>query len=168
MYITGMIECIYNICMCVQTFIVPPIPEANSMVHWFGFMTRLMICVTGTWFGVPSLIYFSLVLWYHSSTTVNYWTPPSPLHFSFDTIALIGLLGSITLLIGAMVGVVCNRWITLLPGTVLLLIALASLFEPCLWAAVFMTVVLLLLLNTSHDSLGDECHQSKMPCWFSG
>lgn len=107
---------------------------------------------------------FSLVSWYHSPTTVNYRTPPTPLHFCFDTIALIGLLGSITLLIGAMVGVVGNRWITLLPGTVLLLIALASLFEPYLWAAVIMVVVLPLLLNVPHDSFEDECHGSKMPC----
>ena len=144
--------------------IVPSIPEAISMVHWFEFMTRLMICVTGTWFGVPSLIYFSLVSWYHSPTAVNYRAPPSPLHFSVDTIALIGLLGSITLLIGAMVGVVGNRWIALLPGTVLLLIALASLFEPYLWAAVIMVVVLPLLLNVPHDSFEEECHGSKMPC----
>jgi lysylphosphatidylglycerol synthetase-like protein (DUF2156 family) len=144
--------------------IVPSLPEANSMVHWFEFMTRLMICVTGTWFGVPSLIYFSLVLWYHSPTTVNYRTSPTPLHFCFDTIALIGLLGSITLLIGAVVGVVSNRWITLLPGTVLLLIALASLFEPYLWAAVIMVVVLPLLLNMPRDSFEEECHGPKMPC----
>ena len=63
------------------------------------------------------------------------------------TMAAIGLIGATLLLIGGIVGAYVKRWVTLLPGTILLLLMFASLdssMRPYLSVAVVMSVLLLL------------------------
>ena len=54
----------------------------------------------------------------------------------------IGLVGSVLILIGGMLGACTKRWVALLPGTIVVLIAWASVYS-VIWIFVVLTVLLL-------------------------
>ena len=74
-----------------------------------------------------------------------------------ETTTMVGIIGSILLLIGGIVGASMKRWITLLPGTILVLTALAVSIQPILWVPAVMAILLLLYcLKTGMSDRKDE------------
>ena len=74
-----------------------------------------------------------------------------------ETTTVVGIIGSILLLIGGIVGASMKRWITLLPGTILVLTALALSIQPILWVPAVMAILLLLYcLKTGMSDRKDE------------
>ena len=74
-----------------------------------------------------------------------------------ETTTMVGIIGSILLLIGGIVGASMKRWITLLPGTILILTALAVSIQPIMWVPAVMAILLLLYcLKTGMSDRKDE------------
>lgn len=74
-----------------------------------------------------------------------------------ETTSVVGIIGSILLLIGGIVGASIKRWITLLPGTILILTALAVSVQPILWVPAVLAILLLLYcLKTGMSDRKDE------------
>ena len=74
-----------------------------------------------------------------------------------ETTTMVGIIGSILLLIGGIVGASMKRWITLLPGTILVLTALAVSIQPILWVPAVLAILLLLYcLKTGMSDRKDE------------
>ena len=70
-------------------------------------------------------------------------------HAMTTTTAIIGLIGSALLILGGIVGAYTKRWVTLLPGTILIMITLALTHSPSLWAIVVAAIILLLYCWTT-------------------
>ena len=74
-----------------------------------------------------------------------------------ETTTMVGIIGSILLLIGGIVGASMKRWITLLPGTILVLTALAVSIQPIVWVPAVMAILLLLYcIKTGMSDRKDE------------
>lgn len=74
-----------------------------------------------------------------------------------ETTTMVGIIGSILLLIGGIVGASMKRWITLLPGTILILTALAVSIQPIVWVPAVMAILLLLYcIKTGMSDRKDE------------
>jgi hypothetical protein len=107
-------------------------------------LKRLAICITGTFVGVLMIPMFMIIFMEGESVS--------------ETTTMVGIIGSILLLIGGIVGASIKRWITLLPGTILVLTALALSIQPILWIPAVMAILLLLscLLKTGMSDRKDE------------
>jgi hypothetical protein len=103
------------------------------MLRWLDCITRIAILLIGGYCGV--LLFLSIGIIFMEDDSSHPMTP---------TMAMIGWIGSILLLIGGIVGAYVKRWIILLPGTILVLVALASSILPYLWAAVAISMLLLI------------------------
>ena len=69
----------------------------------------------------------------------------------------IGLVGSVLILIGGMLGACTKRWVALLPGTILILIAWASVYS-VIWIFVVLTVLLLCYCPIPQENNLEEMH----------
>jgi hypothetical protein len=115
----------------------------TSTGSWQEFITRTSICVIGTCFGVLMI----------PSIGIIFMEGDGP-HAMTMTMATMGLIGSVLLFIGGIVGAYMKRWITLLPGTILIMICLAtSMSKPTLWVVVVLAILVLLhcLKSFKHD-----------------
>ena len=99
------------------------------MFTWMGILSRIFILLTGTVVGVIMYVLVGL----------NFEGAPGSMDHRNSTICLVG---SILLLIGALVGVCVKRWVVLLPGTIVILIAWSSVVS-VLWIFVVLTLLLL-------------------------
>jgi hypothetical protein len=80
-----------------------------------GFVTRLSILVIGVYFGMGC---FMLGMISDSGTTLAV------------TCGAIAMIGSLSLVIGGIIGALIKRWIALVPGTVLVLTSLTPYLPP--------------------------------------
>ena len=103
------------------------------MIRMQECTTRVAIFVIGTCFGVLMI----------PSIGIIFMEGDGP-HAMTTMMATIGLIGSVLLIMGGIIGAYMNRWIALLPGTILILIALATSIKPFLWVAVVIAILLLL------------------------
>ena len=112
-------------------FIEPLLSHRDRMFRCLGCLTRIAIFFTGAFVGV--LMFPTIGIIFMEDDSSDPMTA---------TMAMIGFIGSILLLIGGIVGAYINQWVTLLPGSILILVALSSIY-PYLWAVVVMLLLLL-------------------------
>ena len=93
------------------------------MVTFQGFMTRLSILLTGVCCGV---MFSTLGMLSDSGTALA------------NTMAMFGLLGSLFLFIGGIVGALFKRWVALVPGAVFVLTALTPAVPPFAIASILL------------------------------
>lgn len=123
------------------------------MFSWQDCITRVAIFLIGICFGmlmIPSL-------------GIIFMEGDGP--YAMTTMMLtIGFIGSVLLFIGGIVGAYMKRWITLLPGTILIMIVLASTITSFFWVVVVLAILLLLYClrsvrndqNVEHLNLTDD------------
>jgi hypothetical protein len=109
-------------------------------------MNRTAIFFTGVYLGVLMFTLMGIIFMEDVDS-------PHPMTV---TTTVIGLIGAVLVLIGGIVGAYFQRWFTLLPGSILVFVVLASSIQPCLWVAVVvLSLLLLYCINTTRNKGSD-------------
>lgn len=115
------------------------------MVTWQGCIQRILILAIGVFVGVIMYVWMAFMDFEGVQGIMDYRN------------SRIGLVGSVLILIGGMLGACTKRWVALLPGTILILIAWASVYS-VIWIFVVLTVLLLCYCPIPQENNLEEMH----------